>query len=385
MKVLTHFFIICTVMFWSCGRNEIVTNDSALKSPPRVRHKVKPKSAYFDWSKEFEVTDVIRLETARNSVINGITELIVKDSFIYIHDQKQNAILQFGLSGKFLKRIGSNGKGPGQYLEVRDFDILNDKLYALDYRRIHVYHSQSGRHIKTVRPHLNELSSFNPTNLHAVDDKRYFLFDTEPSHPDTEKEYYRMYLYRHDQPEVGYFRFDFYNGFDHHRFYRQYDGTTFLRPLDGYYDIYRLSSQSIENYIGLDFGSLTNEKEVLASLTQKNLNSYLKSPYYKGIHDVWLIPDGRMVFKVMGPKSFRYEGILDFEKGVVEFGSFDFPYSPCILFSNKDYLFGYYEPARIKRLIGKEVSNKFFEQLKPYLNGVRIEDNPIIVKIALKS
>ncbi len=83
--------------------------------------------------------EYIPLETTPNSLLgslNGIgldlANIEFSDSFIFISDGEK--LLQFDRSGKFIKQIGSIGRGPGQYLQPYDFciDEKNMKIYILN-------------------------------------------------------------------------------------------------------------------------------------------------------------------------------------------------------------------------------------------------------------
>ena len=74
--------------------------------------------------------EYIPLETNPNCMIEGIENISLSEDFIFIADYTK--ILQFDRNGKFLKQIGANGRGPGEYLGITGFciDQKNKKVYV---------------------------------------------------------------------------------------------------------------------------------------------------------------------------------------------------------------------------------------------------------------
>jgi len=98
----------------------------------------------------FSINKLIPLEASDKSLINFIDKVKVASDRIFIYDYKSQRLLQFKNNGDFLRQIGQRGKGPGEYLELNDFEIdpKNEIVYLLDYKRIHSY-SFKGDYIGT--------------------------------------------------------------------------------------------------------------------------------------------------------------------------------------------------------------------------------------------
>lgn len=71
-----------------------------------------------------------------NGVGLSLAKIIFSDSFIFISDGEK--LLQFERSGKFIKQIGTVGRGPGQYLEPINFCIDEKKsiIYIINGRSV---------------------------------------------------------------------------------------------------------------------------------------------------------------------------------------------------------------------------------------------------------
>ncbi|MFZ0280822.1 MAG: 6-bladed beta-propeller, partial [Bacteroidales bacterium] len=79
------------------------------------------------------------LETKPACMIRGISKVSVSDSFLFVSDDYR--LFLFDRSGRFIRKIGTEGRGPGEYSRVADF-VLDEKsreVYILDFRIIYVY------------------------------------------------------------------------------------------------------------------------------------------------------------------------------------------------------------------------------------------------------
>ncbi len=74
------------------------------------------------------------LETKSESLIGSINQLWINDSLIVINSY-QSGLLLFQKNGRFIKKIGKNGNGPGEYLEIFHFEVLHDTIYISSINR----------------------------------------------------------------------------------------------------------------------------------------------------------------------------------------------------------------------------------------------------------
>ena len=99
------------------------------------------ESVYY--SSVFKNVRTIILETSRNCLIGATTELQIFDSCIYLLDARvAKGLFVFDMEGRFIRKIGSLGNGPGEYAVIKDFtlDTENGVIYLLDQRhRVHKY------------------------------------------------------------------------------------------------------------------------------------------------------------------------------------------------------------------------------------------------------
>lgn len=95
----------------------------------------------------FDSIQLIPLETNSKSVFAECRKLMITDDTFYIWDPSQYSILAFDMKGRFKFNTASfNGRGPGEYLNILDFDIspFTNNLEILEpFSRIAVYRPDS--------------------------------------------------------------------------------------------------------------------------------------------------------------------------------------------------------------------------------------------------
>jgi hypothetical protein len=97
----------------------------------------------------FSEIKAIPLETNENCLINQIDKVLFYEDKMLILDQFQKLYI-FDIKGKFLYEIAKQGRGPGEYLELRNFDIDKDgNIYLLDFQRILKYDLQ-GKFLESI-------------------------------------------------------------------------------------------------------------------------------------------------------------------------------------------------------------------------------------------
>lgn len=76
----------------------------------------------------------VALETKPECLMGSIRKILVDDDLFFIFDKDNKILLSFHSDGKFYKKYGSIGRGPGEYLDISDFTInpTHNELYVLD-------------------------------------------------------------------------------------------------------------------------------------------------------------------------------------------------------------------------------------------------------------
>ena len=150
--------------------------------------------------------EYISLQTNQYSILEKLDQVAISDSFFFISDTKK--IIQFDSRGRFLRQIGSNGRGPGEYGYVLDFCINNKckEVYILSYPELLVFDFKGlfKRSIKIVfkSSHFSILNSdrfiFYQINLPSRTDERlvsWYLIDSTGKTLSTIRNFYKRINY----------------------------------------------------------------------------------------------------------------------------------------------------------------------------------------------
>lgn len=99
----------------------------------------------------------IPLETNHDCLIKRIDQIAFSDSFIFISDARK--LLQFKRNGRFVRQIGSVGRGPGEYEVIWDIciDISKEFIYIIAGKGNVVAFDFKGHHIRSfMQPERSE-------------------------------------------------------------------------------------------------------------------------------------------------------------------------------------------------------------------------------------
>ena len=116
------------------------------------------------YSSILEEPDVIVLETNPECIIQDVSAIDIYEGNIYILDDEVPALYVFRRDGTFLRRIGHQGRGHGEYREPSDFSIdrENGILYLWDGAlcMAHKYSLRTYEYLSSVRTKRSGYQSF---------------------------------------------------------------------------------------------------------------------------------------------------------------------------------------------------------------------------------
>jgi hypothetical protein len=266
---------------------------------------------------------------------------------------------------------------------MRDFCVTNDKVYILDFRKIHGFDKNSGEHIESWK--LNNEKDFNPVKFFVFNKEHYFLWCSNPDVWDNNKgEYYRMREIKKGKILSEYFKFE-YRSSEDQRFYPcNSSNSAYLKPVDGEYTIYKLSIDSLYASFSIDFDKYSISPQRVDELrSSKERNAYFNSNYFKSLSNI-LETENFLYFSCIGPESDTYEGLINKKTKKVSFGRWDYAKSPRFFYSDGIYLYGYYEPPTLieNKNNGNQL-NTCFDLHFSRLQNISIDENLILIKVLL--
>ena len=207
----------------------------------------------------------VPLETTDFSLVGNIYKLLYDDGKFVVVDRTNEMILVFdAATGKFLNRIGHQGRGPREFIYMRDAIVADGKIYILDMNKILSYkldgefvgetQFKGGRYTKIDRPRGNKIWLYS-----ELADSCYFncmdltTGEVVARHLPSVEDLYGM-----SGPSPI--------------FIGEYEGDPLVaRPFDNI--VYRLSEKSLTPFLTFDFdlsGSATQQE--IATLTQMKLS-----------------------------------------------------------------------------------------------------------------
>ena len=114
--------IFFTVVFFSCKTTVNEVNNNYKIKPVEV--KLENDTSYqADFKSHLSNIEVISLESSEQCFISRIEKVYYTNGFIYVLDEATNNLFLFSSTGKFIRKIGERGTGPGEYIDIADFEI----------------------------------------------------------------------------------------------------------------------------------------------------------------------------------------------------------------------------------------------------------------------
>ncbi|WP_270542351.1 6-bladed beta-propeller [Butyricimonas paravirosa] len=152
MKKL-HYIIIIIFIIYGCKSTPL-----KVISSPNTITPLEQAIVVNDFSEYIDSMAIVHLEATPESFITYIKKiLITKNKDIIILNS--TGILVFDHYGKFLRKIGSRGRGPEEYVALRDICLSNDyqQILALDCtNQIITYNLDDGKFIKRTIIKMND-------------------------------------------------------------------------------------------------------------------------------------------------------------------------------------------------------------------------------------
>ena len=130
--IKTNLLIICALLIISCNikkdKNSEISSTHTNKNFIEINIDRLDTEKKISFSSVFKSYKLIPLETSENCLIGRIDELKVFDDTLYVLDRNiAKALFVFDNKGRFIRKIGRLGKGPGEYIIPRSFTIDNKK------------------------------------------------------------------------------------------------------------------------------------------------------------------------------------------------------------------------------------------------------------------
>lgn len=120
-----YYFVLLIIISTSCisdvTKRELTADTSIYIDRDKIKTEVMKKASIY-----VEDVQYIPLETNNENLIGDVTKVILSSNFIHIYDYLSDNIYQFDYNGKYIRKIGSRGNGPNEYMRITSFSVNQD-------------------------------------------------------------------------------------------------------------------------------------------------------------------------------------------------------------------------------------------------------------------
>lgn len=156
MKAIV-LFICSFIVFVSCADSNKSENISKHENLIVLDFDKAPVKDIIPVSTFMKSVTPVFLETTDDNLIGMVSDIQSTDSCICVLDdgsRRNENLFVFDKKGKYLRKIGQKGQGPGEYGGINDFTIneKNDEIFLIDYEfhRICVFKLSTGQFIRNI-------------------------------------------------------------------------------------------------------------------------------------------------------------------------------------------------------------------------------------------
>jgi len=268
-KNLTLIILIHILFFQSCSFPDKKINNYEKEFTPLIiqinEEDIKNNIKMSDFINTFRL---VKLETTQQSLIGGFKKIIEYKGRIYIHDRfSAKTVFVFNSNGEFLFKVGTLGKGPGEYPYPGDFTInkVAGEVYILTHGKI-IHYNLEGKFQKETPLNFPALKieytgpDFNAFIGGGQEDKLIICDD-------------------HGRKITSYFPFDKINRMSLWNPLQSFRDSIFLFRSFLNDTIYRLEKDFIYPYRIIDFGNKAFSARHIKQLSEMQKDNIIKAPY----------------------------------------------------------------------------------------------------------
>ena len=147
-------FFICLCFFSACKEEQENSTVEVIKIT-----LLEKSNIYIPADSIFESAEYIALETTEDNLLSGLESLSVQlqHDTLYIWDRDQQELSQYDEQGRYLQKLSRRGNGPGEYISVSDFVVLDTMvcLLAGANKKIMFYRKSDFSHVGDLKIPIN--------------------------------------------------------------------------------------------------------------------------------------------------------------------------------------------------------------------------------------
>lgn len=158
-QVFSLFLLFIT--FFSCNQtkvNRVIDNEDVTQSETfqeiDLAGNLKDCGEALLLSEVADSVEYIKLETSSDALIGDIRTFRITDKYIFVACRGQKCALMFDRGGKFIRKLGKIGQGPGEILGVHILTANDSLIYISSYNiggKLYVYNVTNNKFVKTIQ------------------------------------------------------------------------------------------------------------------------------------------------------------------------------------------------------------------------------------------
>ena len=397
-NIMNKIYLFCFLFIcFSCARPKQTTVAESDHSIPEViiedsveYYAIKDNRIVVDLKKPqqasllnyFSKIELIPLETSDNVIVGSMKTMIFYKNRYYILDFKQQTVMVFDQTGKYILKIGKLGQGPGEYWSVLEFFVnpFTGYVELLDPLGFIFRYDLSGKFIeKSTRffaPSSNPLAIKVVSQLIALNEKLYIFHSVDHkykiSYCDWEKGIYRGDFEMEESISTPWTCFYEYRG--QWYFYFQYSNH-----------VYEIGVDSLRQAYAFDFGKLTydiRKTNYFKDYNSKNMYEKLdvvnRFPYrlpLQGQNNRYVLAEIRVSQEKYA--NLMYDKSTHESKYIEKFNEVE-RFRPYIV--TNGYVLAYCLDYELPKYVNREILDEKNRQIYDAIINAKEEQNPVIIK-----
>jgi hypothetical protein len=90
------------------------------------------------------------LDTTGGFYIRNVDQVRVHENEIFVLDKAQKSVFRYNRDGRYLSKVQSIGQGPGEYQNVMDFLLIDNKIYILEFQGTIMIYDFEGEFVEKI-------------------------------------------------------------------------------------------------------------------------------------------------------------------------------------------------------------------------------------------
>ena len=401
MKLINLFLILSC--FYSCTTKNVNTYEM-LESIHVIDFDTLKMISKFHLSEAVYSSSFIIPELTDQSMFSFVDKLEVADSLIYILDTyKAKAVFVYGMDGRFLRKIGSIGQGPGEYLNISDFSIDkkggNICLFDCNKQKINVYDIHTGKYKSANYIKIESNVEYIDNNLYVSSyyykqpDPDFLLFKLDQKDFFIEESYFSAKKYNKGSYAADYGgRSEFYNTPNGVRFIKNLSDTIVTVDSKGIWPFLTLRSKNlltvndVKSKMTFSHDSRELNQGFMIQSVFTNMNKIYNIDEYIEFGDYIIfyitIDNGKNdVTRIVYNMKSKQSRLFNFVYDDVTFKKIGYQPSINFVYADSTAVYAYFHQEEIDRLlfcINEGCTEEF--KTKNKISTITEKSNPILIR-----